>query len=230
VPADDFDAAATRAAATWSDPMLGSSIDITVEPSSDPHVDTAYDMQSTISFKTDSWEDGVNYFREQLALTTLWNRAGRIVDADTEINGYDPAYQWAVLPDDPTAAASSPDVDLVAALTHELGHVVGLDHPCLLGDPVPGEKTNTGAPVPDCSDPSLPASVRDATMFPSASPGSITERTLSSDEKLALHDLYSDKSGCAIAGRPSPTPTWAWAGALGVAALFARRRRARTRP
>jgi hypothetical protein len=224
VPADDFFTAAARGAATWSDPMLGSSIDIAVVRSSGPHVDAAYDKQNTISFKTASWEDGVNYFREQLALTTLYTQGGRIVDADTEINGYDPAYSWAILPDDPAAAADSPDVDLVAALTHELGHVVGLSHPCSLGEAPPGEKTNTGAPVPDCSDPNLPASVRDATMFPSAAPGSITERTLSPDEKLALHDLYSDESGCAIAGRPSPAPTWAGGLGLAVAAFIARRR------
>jgi hypothetical protein len=233
VPADDLLAAATRAAATWSVPTLGSRIDIAVEESSDPHVDTAYDMRSTISFKTDSWGGDGIHSSEQLALTTLWNKGGRIVDADTEINGVNAAFPWGTLPDDPVAAAKfTTTVDLPAALTHELGHVVGLDHPCLLGDAVPGEKTNTGAPVPSCFDPGLPASVKDATMFPSATPGSITERTLSDDEKKALRDLYSnDDSGCAVGLGTRPRGQAPWAGLFGVAAalLVAGRRRAGAR-
>jgi hypothetical protein len=158
VPADELYAAAMRAAATWCDPSLGSTIELTVERSDDPHVDTDFDHMvaippenmtwvNTISFKTASWDDGVTYFREQLALTTLWNRGGRIVDADTEINGFDPAFPWGTLPDDPVEAAKlDTTIDLPAALTHELGHVVGLDHPCSLGGPVLGEKTSGVAP------------------------------------------------------------------------------------
>jgi hypothetical protein len=233
VPADDLVAAATRAAATWSDPALESKVAITIERSSAAHVDTAYDMLSTISFKTDSWGGDNIHSSEQLALTTLWNKGGRIVDADTEINGVNAAYPWGTLPDDPAAAARfTSTVDLPAALTHELGHVVGLDHPCLLGAPVPGEKTNTGDAVPSCYDPALPASVRDATMYPSANPGEIGERTLSDDEKTALLDLYplhSDSGGgCAIG---AGTPPSRLAGLLGLAGalLVARRQRPRAR-
>jgi hypothetical protein len=232
VPADDLVAAVTRAAATWSDPALESRVAITVERSDGPHVDTAYDMLSTISFKTDSWGGDNIHASEQLALTTLWNKGGRIVDADTEINGVNAAYPWGTLPDDPTAAAKfTSTVDLPAALTHELGHVVGLDHPCLLGAAVAGEKTNTGAAVPSCFDPALPASVRDATMYPSANPGEIGERTLSDDEKKALLDLYplgGGGGGCAVGAGMPPSK---WAGLFGLAAalLVARRQRARAR-
>ena len=147
----------------------------------------------------------------------MWRQAGRIVDADTEINAHDPNIVWGLLPDDPRGrGALSPEIDLQNALTHELGHVLGLDHPCYLVDPPdPPEVTNEGAPVPSCSDPALPASVVDATMYPSATPGSIGERTLSADEVLALHDLYPAgrapvvegaapaSGGCVVAGEAS---------------------------
>jgi MYXO-CTERM domain-containing protein len=190
VPASDFAGAAQRAAATWSAPDLGSSVAFTIGESVSAPAGTHFDHINTISFRTDSWTPPM-YPDFALALTTVWSQAGTIVDADTEINAADPRFKWGILPDDPTLAATSPEVDLQNALTHELGHVIGLAHPCFLGSPpVPAPIDDRGDAVLSCSDPALPASVRTATMFPSSEPGSIAERDLSADEVQALHDLY----------------------------------------
>ena len=209
-------AAATNAAAAWSDAALDSSVAFTVVRSDAAPASAVFDHVNTISFRTESWDPPM-YAAGELALTTVWTQDGRIVDTDTEINGVDPDLTWALLPDDPALAATSGDVDLQNALTHELGHVLGLDHPCYLSKPpAPPEVNNDGEPVPSCSDPTLPPSVLDATMYPSAKRGSISERTLSPDEVLALHDLYPagqapvvdgataapSSGGCAVAGEP----------------------------
>jgi hypothetical protein len=236
LPAADLVGAATRAAATWSAAANDTSVDYAVATSTAAPVTAAFDGENSISFRDADWDPALGYATDALALTTVWSKGGAIVDADTEINGSDPNFTWAVLPDDPAAASSSPDVDLQNALTHELGHVIGLNHPCYLGDaPDPPEVDNEGNPVLSCSDPSLPPSVRAATMYPSSLPGLINERTLSADEILALHDLYpagrapiveggsGSSGGCAIADGPSG------GGALAVTCLavaLARRRRA----
>jgi hypothetical protein len=231
----DFRVAATRALATWSTPNVDTAVTFTIDASGDGPAGTRADGVNTISFRSDSWLEPM-YPDGVLALTTVWSQGARIVDADTEINAVDPRFKWGLLPDDPVLAALASEVDLQNALTHELGHVLGLDHPCFLGDgpQVPPELDNLGQPVLSCADPALPDSVKNATMYPSSSPGSISERALSSDEVLALHDLYparaapgatnpmlSGRGGCAVADRRSGT----WGAAFLMAALLARARR-----
>ena len=240
VAANDFVGAATRAAATWSVAANDTSLAYTVVTSAAVPNGSAFDHENTISFRNADWDMSLGYPLDALALTTVWSQGGAIVDADTEINDTDPSYIWAILPDDPAAAGSSPDVDLQNALTHELGHVLGLDHPCYLGDaPDPPELDNLGDPVPSCSDPNLPAAVLDATMYPSSNPGLINERTLSGDELLGLHVLYpegrapivegaamSSSGGCAVGGGPEPArrPALALVAAGGLLAAARRRR------
>jgi MYXO-CTERM domain-containing protein len=239
VPAADFIGAAQRSAATWSDPALAASLAFTIDASDDAPAGTHFDQINAVSFRADSWNEPM-YPEQALALTTVWSQGGQIVDADTEINAVDSRFQWGVLPDDPAQAALAAEVDLQNALTHELGHVIGLSHPCTLADPPARPETDDqGAPVLSCSDPALPPSVRDATMFPSSEPGSIAERTLSPDEIKAVHDLYpvrgtaapvlGDRSGgCAVA--PVEETGALMTAALSLAVLFARRRRTEPRP
>lgn len=79
-------------------------------------------------------QDGVNviYFnrkwpdeqRKKQAVTTVWWAADRVFEADVSVNGnsahFD--YFWG-----PTVVAGR--VDFESLLVHELGHVLGLDHP-----------------------------------------------------------------------------------------------------
>jgi hypothetical protein len=243
VDPSDFVAAASAAAATWSAPLADTSIVITISSKAEPPTGAAFDHESTISFRTSTWEAPA-YPQTALALTTVWTSGGRIVETDTEINAVDPAFHWAVLPDDPAVAMLSSDDDLQNALTHEMGHVLGLAHPCTLGvPPDPPALDNLGQPELSCSDPALPADVRATTMFPSSAPGNIGERRLSPDEVMALQDLYpvgrapvvegpapaAAVGGCSLAGserESSPLAVSALIIGLAVACRGARSRRA----
>jgi hypothetical protein len=203
VDAPDFVGAATEAAATWSAPQADTSVAITIASSSALPAGAVYDHESTISFRTSSW-DPPAYPASALALTTIWTSGGRIIETDTEINAVDPRFHWAVLPDDPAVAALSSEDDLQNALTHELGHMLGLAHPCCLGVvPDPPALDNFGQPELGCSDPMLASHVRAATMFPTAAPGNIGERSLSPDEVMALQDLYPAGRAPVVEG-PAP--------------------------
>jgi hypothetical protein len=186
------------------------------------------------------------YDPNALALTTLTTlkKSGEILDADIEINGVDDV--WGDL-----AVTSIPHgQDVQNALTHEMGHFIGLDHPCYLGpvpDPLPLD--DTGAPIVNCRN--APASVRAATMFPSSTPGDLGLRTLSPDDFAAVCDIYAvgrdphdyslpaNPAGCACravapgttsgAGQPAPWPVLALSAAA-VLAARSRRRRPANRP
>ncbi len=204
VSPSDFVGAATAAAATWSAPAADTSIAITIASSPAQPAGAVFDHENTISFRTSSW-DAPMYPASALALTTVWTSGGKIVETDTEINAYDPSFHWAVLADDPSVAMLSGEDDLQNALTHEMGHVLGLAHPCYLGVvPDPPALDNLGQPELGCSDPALPVDVRAATMYPTAAPGNIGERSLSSDEVMALRDLYPAGRTPVVEGPPTP--------------------------
>ena len=128
--------------------------------------------------------------------------------------------------------------DLQNALTHEMGHVIGLDHTCYLQPPPLID--NNGNPTSDCAD--APPDVLATTMFPSANPGDIDKRTLAPDDQQAVCEIYPAAadpmvcaapmsstqpgcSGCATGGAPAP----AAASALAAAALLVARGRRRRR-
>ncbi|HEX4421957.1 MAG TPA: hypothetical protein VH165_28790 [Kofleriaceae bacterium] len=119
-------------------------------------------------------------------------RDGAILDADIEINGVD--FDISVDP----APADGRNAVLQNTLTHELGHLHGLEHPCLApGDPP--RKDNLGNAVPDCSS-NLPPSITEATMYNYQDPGETKKETLSDDDIQAMCEIYpvaSDPGTCA---------------------------------
>ena len=212
----------------------------------------AYDARNSIIFRTESWTmsgkpDGKPYDEAALAVTTVISRLdGHIVDADMEVNGVNKS--WMNLDPGVTIPAGHGDIsqifDLQNTLTHEFGHLIGLDHTCFRPDAA-GMKVrpddDRGQPVPDCVD--APGAVENTVMFDSAVPGETSKRTLSADDARGVCQIYAanleheacafDEAsvGCAVApAAPPPRARRAW-GVLGVglaAWLWPwRRRRAR---
>lgn len=121
-----------------------------------------------------------------LAITTVTfdSRAGRLVDADIEIN--DASFSFTTC--DLDEASCRVAYDLENMLTHELGHVLGLDHPPS-GDPGAFE----------------------ATMFASTSEGAVDKRDLADDDIAGVCTIYPAGVGeageCYGVGRPPPATT-----------------------
>jgi hypothetical protein len=205
------------------------------------------DGHSTVVFHSKVWcrvdangdcPAGAEYDPSALAVTTdTANTAtGQIYDADVEVNSL--IYQWADVVADPQLVA---DMDLQNALTHEFGHLIGLDHTCwdALTSKTPlRPDDNNGQPVPDCATAS--ADVQATTMFPSATPGDIEKRDLAPDDQDALCQIYNvndpppppgtdatggcNRQGCAVGGS---LDLGALGASVALAALVGLRRRAR---
>src|SRR5262245_453626 len=126
---------------------------------------------------------------------------GAILDADIEINGVN---------FDLTGPSRGPRglcvAELQNTLTHELGHLHGLEHTCLApGDPE--RLDHMGNPVPDCStvlaNRTLPANMKilDSTMYNFQDCGETSKQTLSDDDIQSMCVLYP-----ASAPLPCPAP------------------------
>jgi len=141
--------------------------------------------ENIVVFRNDTQGDEVDRWVHTLgalAITTVTFDAtsGRLLDADIEIN--DRSFTFTTC--DPEDAGCEVVFDLENTLTHELGHVVGLDHP-------PNDAPDAFA----------------ATMFASASETDTEKRTLADDDIAGLCTIYpgdSDVAGeCYGVGRPA---------------------------
>jgi hypothetical protein len=152
-------------------------------------------------------------------------RDGAIVDADIEING----VNFAISANGATNSTVACRAELQNTLTHELGHLHGLEHPCVAaGELPPGAPTrvdNLGNPAPMCSDvqaaPLLPANMKilDSTMYNFQDCSETKKETLSSDDIDAICAIYPtsddpktcapvavDSGGCCSASGGSDRP------------------------
>jgi hypothetical protein len=149
------------------------------------------------------------------ALTTVYfidkqgKADGQIMDADMELNGTNFHF---------SADGAANLTDIENTVTHELGHLLGLDHPCEdQANPPYWPKDNTGAKVPYCyPQAKLPAWIRDLTMYNFADPGETKKRTPKADDIAGVCETYpvandpgqctaaiylGDDGGCAVGGR-----------------------------
>ncbi|MBA3463954.1 MAG: hypothetical protein H0T46_28615 [Deltaproteobacteria bacterium] len=158
------------------------------------------------------------------------SRDGAIVDADIEING----ANFAISNQGVTLSTDGCKAELLNTLTHELGHLHGLEHPCRVsGDP---ERTDDlGRPVPLCSQTNDPEIV-EATMYNFQDCGETKKATLAADDIDFLCKVYPkaedpgtcaavepSKPGCACSSTTPPVPALTLAALTGL--LLLRRRR-----
>jgi MYXO-CTERM domain-containing protein len=162
---------------------------------------------------------------------------GAIRDADIEINAVNFAVGVCSAPGVCVTNGQGPVSDLANTLTHEVGHLIGLDHSCWSGDGIQ-PTDGTGAPAPRC-DPSNSQTIVDATMYPSQGDGEIKKATLEQDDIDGFCQAYpkaddpgtcerssTGSGGCSVGGAEAGGDGLVLA-LVGLALAFGQRRRLR---
>jgi hypothetical protein len=243
--ADEIEGAASAAAGAWSSGQLSCTfLDIKVTASFDPTRAAGKDSYNVLVFKNPWCEPGQDTpcQPDALAVTSVWagTSTGTIQGADIEVNAEN--VVWADFDTHPGQGKQ----DLQNALTHEMGHLIGLDHNCYTPTSDPLHMTdNAGMLVPLCA--TAPADVQDDTMYTKADSGDLTKRTLAPDDIQAVCDIYpaaQDPHICPAVGEVVPSsgggggcscmidpsldaPTTTWLPALALLLSIATRRRRR---
>jgi MYXO-CTERM domain-containing protein len=191
---------------------------------------------------SDDAADLAVYDKTVLMLTSseVSNRSGAMTRAAVEVNAVD--FTWTDLVVHPEKSGGTMQ-DLQNALTHELGHFIGLDHNCTSPGADPAQMLDqNGQPAPACD--TAGPEIAEATMFPTAPQGDLQKRTLAADDLSALCDIYPierdpkvcappwvQEEGCGCSTVESGASATALLGLGFVLALLARaRRRAASRP
>ncbi|MEZ4400347.1 MAG: hypothetical protein R3B06_10035 [Kofleriaceae bacterium] len=247
IPGDAERAVIEAVLAGWNDGVAGCSYQRLVSLGPDDREVSGRDFVSIIKFRDREWcrpavdgKPGKCFSHAAAGVTTAVfiddptdPRDGELVDADIELNGVD----FALAVGGQSLGTSSCQADLANTLTHELGHLLGLEHTCLTAADPP-RVDGTGAPVPLCSATTDPAIVG-ATMYPFQDCGETSKTSLSADDTGAICAIYPTAADPGVCEPPDPLTsgccsTGAPAGsslALGALALtLLRRRRRRTGP
>jgi len=186
----------TAAIETWNNGVAGCSyMKIVEEGKTDSEV--GRDMRNIIKFRDTSWcrpatkDDPMRCHPDSAAgITTATyvddnssSRDGAIVDADVELNG----KHFAIAVNGQTLGTASCISELQNTLTHELGHLLGLEHTCLAGGDPP-RVDDKGAEVPLCS--LANATQQNATMFNFQECGENKKETIEPDDIAGICGVY----------------------------------------
>ncbi len=195
--------------ATWNDDVASCSYIQVMSQGEKSGLEVGNDKINLIKFRDASWcrpavdDDPARCYSPAAAgITTAVfvddgssSRDGAIVDADIEINGVD----FAIALDGVSLGTATCQAELANTLTHEMGHLHGLEHTCLAsGDPP--RIDNLGNPVPACADASGDPAIVDATMYNFQDCGETKKETLEADDINAICTIYptaSDPKTCA---------------------------------
>ena len=174
--------AIVEAVEVWNEPTC-SKFAFTIKGMTDKSEPRVDDKTNLITWNNDQWI----HQQSAIAITSSTVTAkGKVVDTDLELNGQ--YYQWSLKPDDPDNLVL---YDVKNVITHEAGHMLGLDHP-------PGAET---------------------TMYYEADPGETKKRSLEQDDIDGLCAIYplpappteDPDTGCCTHTPHGPsTPTSAW--------------------
>lgn len=210
VPNPDFDDTQLHGAfdavvGRWEARLAGCAplgISLGSEPAST--TDIAYDGTSLLRWRLpgacedpDQADSEVCSAPNAAAVTTVYYvdrpgdaRDGELLEADIELNAVN--FQF-------SGDGDPRGMDLQNTLSHELGHVMGLDHTCftLRGGAPPLDSNNDRIPYCFPVD-ALPPAVTESTMFNFAEPGETKKRGPSPDEVGAVCELYASRPATCI--------------------------------
>jgi MYXO-CTERM domain-containing protein len=249
---NEVTSAATGAAAAWSTRQHPCTyLTLTMQMSAQPTPTVIPRRLTSLVFREGQWckltnsgacsddpADLAVYDMTVLMLTSseVSNRSGAMTRAAIEVNALD--FTWTDLIVHPEKGGGTTQ-DLQNALTHELGHFIGLDHNCASPGTDPARMLDQhGQPAPFCDTAS--PELMEATMYPTAPQGDLQKRTLAADDLTALCDIYpterdpgvcappwvqEEGCGCATGGGGGGSATALEL--LGGLALLVRRRRRR---
>ncbi len=228
---------------TWNDDTASCSYLVVKDAGKKP-MEVGKDHVNVIKFRDSSWcrpavgnDPARCYSHDSAGITTATyiddatsSRDGAIVDADIEINGVD----FAISVNHQTLGTAPCQSELQNTLTHELGHLHGLEHTCT----VPGDPSRTdgsGKPVPSCATSMSNPAITEPTMYNFQDCGETKKETLEPDDINAICTVYptaKDPGTCtAVAAPAGCCSTGSGAGGPAVLAAFVvlagRRRRAR---
>lgn len=210
------------------------------------------DSVNLVKFREDDWcpPDAQSpadcYSPGAAGLTTLFfiddassKRNGEILDADIELN----AVNFSISINGSSLGPNQCFSDLANTLTHEVGHLLGLDHTCWVPDSPddPQPVDNLGNLVPRCTN-NLPARITEATMYNYQECGETKKASLETDDVqdgvCLIYPIVDDPGECKVpqrgggggcASSPGST-TWLFGLALALMMLLMPRRRLGARP